>query len=68
MGVLCVFHLQKWRIFGGESLAVDKVRKKELLSPLLVLLETSLLEAKIETNGRSKNANNKLIFSTNTAL
>lgn len=50
--------------------AVDKVRKRELSSLLisLILLEACLLEVEIRTNGRSINANNKLVYSNNTLL
>lgn len=34
----------------------------------LILLEASLSEVEIRANGRSKNANNKLVFSNNTML
>ena len=56
---------------GGNHGAVDTVRKRELSSLLisLILLEISLSEIEIRTNGRSKNANNKLlVISSNTTL
>lgn len=58
-------------LLAGNHGTVDKVRKGELSSLLssLILLEASLSEIEIRTNGRSKDANNKLlIFSNNTTL
>ena len=55
-------------LLAGNHGTVDKVRKGELSSLLssLILLEASLSEIEIRTNGRSKDANNKLlIFSMN---
>ena len=70
-GGMCVLFAEMSDFWQENHGTVDKVRKGELSSLLrsLILLEASLSEIEIRTNGRSKDANNKLlIFTDNTIL
>ena len=60
----------KMKHLGGDHGAVAKVRRRDLSSLLyqLILLEAGFSEVAIRTNGRSQNANSKLVFSNNATL